>query len=281
MKELLLGGIFDYAGLFPPASLSLDEAVDEFAEMQDRHGELMSGFLISAPLAVKLEPKHEIDGPIELVARKWSGPEAFAQDAELALSLDAASIQIAGPAEAARAMKKKAHDLLDANTDVYLELPWGPRMADDMADAASAIEEIGFKARCGGLEAADFPSIELLARFIVQACSLEAPVKFTAGLHEPLRHWDAELGVHRHGFLNVAAAAALAWTCDLSASETAQILLVDSADGMEISDRRLRMAGFELSIEQAEDAGAMDLFGGIGSCSISEPAEDLARLGLA
>ena len=67
-----------------------------------------------------------------------------------------------------------------------------------------------FKLRCGGLEAAAFPSPEQVA-FTLDTCrSAGVPLKFTAGLHHPLRHLDPGLQTPMHGFVNVLAAGALA-----------------------------------------------------------------------
>src|SRR5207244_5130871 len=47
----------------------------------------------------------------------------------------------------------------------------------------------GFKLRCGGLEAASFPTAEQIA-FVLARCSDsagEVPIKFTAGLHHPVQ----------------------------------------------------------------------------------------------
>src|SRR5262249_33100125 len=71
----------------------------------------------------------------------------------------------------------------------------------------------GFKLRCGGLEASAFPSAEQVAFTVFQcrnAFSTSVPLKFTAGLHHPIRHFDAQLNTPVHGFLNVFVAGALA-----------------------------------------------------------------------
>src|SRR5206468_10663389 len=61
----------------------------------------------------------------------------------------------------------------------------------------------GFKLRCGGLEASAFPTAEQIAWALVNAQDREVPMKFTAGLHHPLRRFDDSVQAPMHGFLNV------------------------------------------------------------------------------
>ena len=282
MRDAILFGLFDYAGLFPPASLDFDQAIQEYEELDGLESDLTSGFLIGAAEARRQAGVLRDSGLLlQVVARPWSGPEAWQEDLAAALDLSAESIQIAAPAEALGALAQAERRLEQAGAELYLAGAWGKGQADLMAAAAEKIEDIGFKARCGGASASDFPSTQDLARFIVEAISLEAPAKFTAGLHEPLRLHDPLLGAHRHGFLNVVGAWALAAAHSLAPREVEEILLIDSADALVLNDDLLRMGSFSLSANDETEAEALDLFGGIGSCSITEPAAGLRRLGLA
>ncbi len=282
MRDSILFGLFDYAGLFPPASLTFDQAIQEYEDLDGLESDMTSGFLISAGEARQQAGVLRDSGLLlQVVARPWSGPEAWKEDLSIAMELSAETIQIAAPAEALGALARAQRQIEQAGAELYLECAWGSKQADLMAEAAEKIEYIGFKARCGGAAPADFPSTHDLARFIVEAISLEAPAKFTAGLHEPLRHHDPILGAHRHGFLNVAGAWALAAAHALSAREVEEILLIDSADAISLTDDLLRMGRFSLSSDDEAESDALDLFGGIGSCSIAEPAAGLRRLGLA
>src|SRR5205807_8865012 len=63
--------------------------------------------------------------------------------------------------------------------------------------------QAGLKLRCGGADAAAFPAPEPVAWALINAEDREVPMKFTAGLHHPLRRLDGGVGAHAHGFLNV------------------------------------------------------------------------------
>src|SRR5262249_54512590 len=60
-----------------------------------------------------------------------------------------------------------------------------------------------FKLRCGGLEASTFPSVEQVSAAIAACRDASVPLKFTAGLHHPIRHFSGEVQTKMHGFINV------------------------------------------------------------------------------
>src|SRR5436309_2946952 len=83
----------------------------------------------------------------------------------------------------------------------------------------------GFKLRCGGLEAAAFPTAEQIAWALVNAQDREVPMKFTAGLHHPLRRFDAGVQGPMHGFLNVLLAGVFAGVETVDEDDLLPILL--------------------------------------------------------
>src|SRR5262249_28283719 len=81
----------------------------------------------------------------------------------------------------------------------FYEPPPGP----DWRTTLSALVPFlpgGFKLRTGGLEAAAFPPPEQVATTLVSCARWALPFKATAGLHHPLRHFDADLQTPAHGF---------------------------------------------------------------------------------
>src|SRR5262249_54443685 len=77
----------------------------------------------------------------------------------------------------------------------------------------------GIKGRWGGLGASAFPSPEQVAFALVACRDAGVPLKATAGLHHPLRHFDAGVKAKMHGFLNVFGAGALAHARRLDEAE--------------------------------------------------------------
>lgn len=285
----LLEGIIDYAGLFPPARLGMEEAVESYSRYKKGpESWIVDRFLCPAS---KLEELSRSLGrnigpmPVGVIGTGGLDLERF----ETALESDAKAMSAfegnfgdSAPIEAYEvrlpdgvSLERAANDLDGfSQAEVYLELPWGDGQADHLAELAS-LTWLGAKARTGGLEPSAFPSSESLAAFLKGCQDLDVSFKLTAGLHEPARHFDKDVGIQAHGFLNILAALALNEAHDLSRAEMAQVL--DSEDAL-WSLYGFSWSDLELSFEEAMPIRA--LFVGFGSCSIDEPLEGLAALGL-
>jgi hypothetical protein len=173
-RHALLGGLIDHAALFPPASLSLPEALAEDARVRaTEEAWLVGRFVIPATRLTELG------------------------DAPLALSvvLDDRRASLDDPrVEAVEVPPAIAADVPVPVAEVYVERP-----VDELAwlDEVAALGRRA-KVRCGG---AVVPPVEALAAFVRRCRRLGIAFKATAGLH----HAVAAPG--RHGFLNLLAAA--------------------------------------------------------------------------
>ena len=285
----LLEGAIDYAGLYPPAKLPLSEAVREYLEILSGEGDWLTTRFV-CPAADREDVSRAFQAEIEefegdpLPLSLVSAGEDMDRDTELLLAEDivaASAYELKLTADSIASARGRLKTLMKkvepVGMAVFVELPWGPDMADQMHQVAEISENVGFKARTGGLTADAFPSAADLAGFIVEAASLEAPFKFTAGLHEPLRHLDEELQVMRHGFINVLVASALATCQDLSVLEVQRILEITDATRFVPSDQGLEVDDWSLNRDEIADF--RDSFGGFGSCSVMEPLEGLHRIG--
>ena len=85
-------------------------------------------------------------------------------------------------------------------------------------------ERVGFKLRCGGLEASAFPSSEQVADALWHCLDAGIPFKATAGLHHPLPRFDAGVQARMHGFVNVFLAGVLAYARNLSVRQLRSLL---------------------------------------------------------
>jgi hypothetical protein len=147
------------------------------------------------------------------------------------------------------------------------------------------VRRAGFKLRCGGLAAADFPEVDRVAG-IIAACRDEGvPLKCTAGLHQPLRHEDPGFGAVRHGFFNVFGAGILAHALNLSTDDVRSCLSEREASAFAFEEDafawRNRATGRAHPADTASVAAARkDFMTGFGSCSFDEPREALRALGL-
>lgn len=284
-----LDGAFDYAGLFPPANLGMESALREYIDLHDQPaGFLVDRFLVPAKRFTEMAGLLESVGvqqgfPVSVIGSPYA-PGSIDADWKACTDprVEVSAYELKCPPGAVpkgllkEVKKSAAADVL--GDDFFLEFAWDEHQEDNLAEAASTLEDIGFKARTGGLTSADFPSPGQLAEWIVMTASLDASVKFTAGLHEAFRYHDDQLGVMRHGFLNVLTAFVLARAEDLGIEGITEILEETAPRRFNLGRAHLGFAGHEVPWEEVEDA--MDWFRGIGSCSILEPYQALDRLHL-
>jgi len=285
--RLLLDGVFDYAGLFPPAALPMEDAAREYGDhVTGEESWIVEAFVCPVawlPDLLAQPPRGTDPWSLSVLGTSIDGLrqdlraiEAFATEGSGRFLVTGYEVK-AGPAVPERGALKA---LAGAGFDlVYLELPWGETQAESLAAIAEAdAPELGAKARTGGLEPSAFPSIEALAAFLQGCAQLEVPFKLTAGLHHPIRRHDPGVDAWMHGFLNVAIAGLLAYSHDLTRSEIAAILAETDAGAFVFEEESLGWG--EHRAERDEVAAYRELFGSIGSCSIREPLDDLAELRL-
>lgn len=249
--ETLLTRLIDDAGQFPPARKPLVRAADDFRAAKDGpHGWMVGRFLCPASRLAEAD----LPRPLGVVA----DGDSWERDLEAAVAAGADAFELRDPgAEAYAALEA-------APLDVFVE---------DAGDlAALATHRLGAKIRCGGLEAAAFPSDAKVAGFIAGCRREGIPFKATAGLHHPFRTRDESIGVLQHGFVNLLAASVLDGV-DLEAviAETDPAAFTIGAGELAWRDARADREALE------EARGRFTAF---GSCSVAEPVEDLLAHGV-
>jgi hypothetical protein len=230
-QRALLGRLIDHAPLFPPASLPLEEALqDHRRALASDESWLVARFVCPAS---RLD---EIEGdPLRLSVVVDVRPERLDERVEA----------VEGPGDPT--------DLVRLAPEAYVEI----QSASQVAEVASAGARA--KIRCGP----EFPPVEALAAF-VSACRAAGVVfKATAGLHHAVRSGG------QHGFLNLLAATIFGDEERALAEVDREAFRLDGSFGW-----RDRCAGPE-EIFRAR----RELFASIGSCSFTEPVEELRALG--
>lgn len=293
---VLLRGIVDYAGLFPPASLPMGGAVRRYAgHAAGADAWMLGGFVVPA---LRLEELERAAGelrtadrgptPWRLCALGGSEPEADADAiAQHAKARD--TIGRVGAVEtkpAAFEEVPRLRTLFDSVPTLWLEIRPGPSLGAWL----DAIRDVGAgaKLRTGGIVAEAIPASVDVARFLLACAHAGVPFKATAGLHHAIR------GRHRltgapdspsavmHGFLNVFLAAALADRAvrqgdpDPETTATLVALLDEDARGA-IEWHRDHVRWRAHRFESSElDALRLRHAYGFGSCSFDEPAAEAA-----
>jgi len=284
-------GLIDYAGLFPPAGLPLDDVVRNYGKYRSGTHAWMLGRLIVP---------HEKLTDLESLARS----AAATQDARWPVSV---LIGTAAASDAAAAMIRRVTNpnsvlhiesiegsaatvadiammaaAFPASLDRFVEIPSEP-------DPADLIAEIGrhgcaAKVRAGGVIAEAFPSPARLARLLTRAAATRVPLKATAGLHHAVRgdrrltYAEDSASTTMHGFVNLVLAATLLTAGRIDEDLAEALLDDDRPEAFKFGGR----AGSWLNavVTYSEIAHARRaLLRSVGSCSFDEPVTELVSLG--
>jgi len=106
----------------------------------------------------------------------------------------------------------------------------------------------------------------------------QLPIKFTAGLHHPIRQFRDEVKTKMHGFLNVLGAAALAAEHRWNAQQAAIMLEDENAASFSFGEDCFAWREWKIDTERLQYRRRFVV--SFGSCSFDEPREDLRALGL-
>jgi hypothetical protein len=320
----LLAEIIDYAGLFPPARLPLDQAIRAYARYRRGPQNWMLGrFVCPAERLGELEPLvpelFSLEFPLRIAALGRGGKSTAEFLTGLRADLEAIGafrerhhertevavyevrlpreILVADSGEAAGNLLKDVAQALEQTslpslTAYYEPAPgeaWRPSLAvlkealakDNRQRTGSnrgPIRSAGLKLRCGGLEAVDVPSPEQVAFAITVCRDSGVPLKFTAGLHHPIRHFDPGVQMIMHGFLNVFVAGVLAHARHLGEDQVRQIIEDQDAEALTFDAEGLRWKDYRATV--AGIGAARRFVVSFGSCSFEEPCDDLRTMGL-
>ncbi len=244
--KALLNQFIDYAGLFPPAGLSLDQTIANYHSYQNSEYSWMLRWLV-------------------VPAKDMENLPAFLNG----------RVALLGDTDHVRAATVESKALISAAHPLYCEV-------SDLAQLKSIKDSGSFaKLRTGGIKSAAIPSVEEVAEFISGCASQRLPFKATAGLHHPIRadyaltYDDGAPRAVMHGFLNVLMASAFAWH-----GEKNILSILSETDPTAFTfDDHASWKGRMLSLDQIEDA-RQNFMHSVGSCSFDEPVHDLQSLGL-
>jgi hypothetical protein len=297
-RRALLGALIDHAALFPPASMTIEDAVaEDRAARGGAYGWMLARFVCPAsrleelrdgfggwpetpPLSVVL------DGVGQTDEASWSealelDAQRVAAAAEAGAPVEAVELRLPSPRPGSPALIAAQTVLRPLKVEAYLELLPGESWRNDVPAAIGAASAVGarVKVRCGGETAAAVPPVELLALALASCRDTGVVLKATAGLHHPVRHTDAATGITMHGFLNLLAAASFGAAHNLRPSGIARVLAEENPEAFQISAEALHVDGDRASADEIA-AARRHLFVSYGSCSWREPVDDLKELGV-
>jgi hypothetical protein len=294
--RVLLRNSIDYAGLFPPAGLEMRAAVANYAQYLTSDAVWALGRFILP--ASRLE-EFEVAAQRHL-SRSPSGQPwrlSVLTGSDLSADLDRIAAFNHRHAEAAEgaavidALEAKASSvaaiqdtmrLTPSPLQVYIEIPIG----DDPTSLIAVMSRTGGRAkvRTGGITSEAFPPTEEVLRFLQSCNRARVPFKATAGLHHPLRAEyrltyasDSPRGT-MFGFLNLFLAAAFLHA-GKEEDVSALVLEETSPEAFRWDKRAVSWRGHRLGQDELR-AARQNAIIAFGSCSFTEPVEELEALGL-
>lgn len=298
-SRILLEGIVDYAGLFPPAALSMPGAVRGFAHFRaSGAGWMLGRFVCPANALVVFSQQADPLLPRDAGAIPWrlsvtASGDVAADMTEIAAFnerhrvcfeecgalVDSYEVRVASEAELAVLDAAIPRELV-----TYFEVPF--------ANAAELLPRIAntgrrVKLRTGGVTAEAFPSAEAVVSFLLTCIEQEIVAKATAGLHHPLSgayrltYADDAASGRMFGYLNVFLAAALL-TQGGTAAQAARLLVEFDPSTLALNDLQITWHaphGVVTLDRPTLQRVREQVLVSFGSCSFTEPVDEVRAMG--
>jgi hypothetical protein len=279
--------LVDYAGLFPPAGLTMPDAVrNYYAYLEGTMAWMLGRFVVPASRLKEFESAFSEVQP----SNQWRLSCLLDDDPRSDLSEIDSFINRNGAHACIDTIEihfqsiEAAQDLLFFATKkftTYVEI-----LLNAPIELLRSLEKNGMRAkiRTGGIIPSAIPSSESIADFLANCATANTKFKATAGLHHPLRSlkpltYEPDAPRARmHGFLNLFLAAAFARQ-GMSATRLVRLIDSEQAQDFTFGDAGVRWSDIELTnsaIDEARRGFAMSF----GSCSFEEPIDDLRHLHL-
>lgn len=287
-------GLIDYAGLFPPTSLSLNDARQNYSSyLTGNYAWMLGQFILPASqlstfqhlpgssysliLTSDIKEQHfQEQNNSSMILKKTRMVETCLPD-ELQTSAEITSY-LQTFIDHLRDYHLQEVDLfveaisIDTTLNTLLAL-------NNLVPSVQFSGRLGFKLRCGGLSADAFPTPGEISAIIAMCRDHKTALKFTAGMHQPLGSHNYEYGVWQHGFINLFAAVFLAEKQQLNPNEIERCVRDSNPENFIFEDDFFSWQG---NLITTADIKKLRLEKAIsfGSCSFDEPVEGVRKLGL-
>ena len=290
--RILLSEAIDYAGLFPPAHLSMPEAVINYATYRNSNYCWMLGrFVVTAArLAEFYETARDFIS--HDAATEWRISAVVGENVYETLRLVEEFNISTGPGIIVDTVEIRAEtstliensvNALPGGVTAYFELA----LDENLADLISTLALTGQRAkiRTGGITPEAIPRTNEVVRFVRSCLAANVPFKATAGLHHPIRCFrpltyeaNSVKGT-MHGFLNLFLMTGFARE-GYRQSLLEEVMEEEFSEVFRFEDQSATWRDdYSLSTWQLE---RLRKFGiqSFGSCSFDEPIADLQKLGV-
>lgn len=307
----LVSHAVDYAGLFPPANLSMAQTVANYAAYINSPDKNMLGRIV-VPASRLDEFSHSVAA---LQPSSTTSDDSVWKISALVPNVDPSNHSVefqraisqiiafnqrfqdrrgSTPAFLVDSIEIKTNsadqieltlDLVPREMSSYLEIDCQTAPIPLLECLAQSGQPNTFaKIRTGGIVADQIPSLQQVAGFIAACARLQVPFKATAGLHHPLRNEyrltyeeHAPCGL-MHGFINVFVATVLAFEHRIQVPTIAEILADREMGNFQFKPEQLVWRDFIITAEQIRAIRKQSIQS-FGSCSFEEPTRELSGLG--
>ncbi|REI04706.1 hypothetical protein DOS78_10355 [Staphylococcus felis] len=299
--------LIDYAGLFPPTQLPLEQAIHNYAEyIRSDESWKLSTFVIPVSqleqlleyqklfdsnyklkLSVTGKPSQDNFSSIKALKQTHLKTYQFAEDNAEWLEIVALEYPFAKEVPSKLFLDELYNVSTQLDVQVFCEIPvmnviefedFVVRTMEAVVEYNQRIERpFHIKLRTGNENRELVPSSEKVAYFIQQAMQHDLTIKFTAGLHHPVRMYRDEIEDKMHGHLNVFIASALAKHFQLDLATITSIIEEESEEAFVFTKEHIGWKEYEMTAEDFADMRDKYL-NSFGSCSFNTPTQELIEV---
>lgn len=311
--KYLAEGFIDYAGMFPPASLDLQTAFNNYIKyLEGPYSWMLSKFICPAnklsELSVILKDTKDIKHRIHLSILGQSSENSIKFINSIKEDISCISLfnnknsqladidvyEIPLPAETSkepdthriRGLVNDVSSLFESTLNINIKYFYEYVPSPNLSLVIKALwyhnkgnRVAGYKLRTGGTDASSFPTQEDIAHAIKTCREYEVPMKCTAGLHHPISHYDDRVKAKMTGFLNLFGAASMEHCHNTTEEVLSAILRDENAEDFTFTENAFKWKNLLIMASEVE-RGRKELMISFGSCSFEEPIEYLKKMNL-
>jgi hypothetical protein len=274
----LIEGLIDYAGLYPPATLSVRSAVENYRRYRrEKHSLALGRFIVDVNKTDELGATAGSlrDLKLSVILGQPADAVRLARLLEDGAPVEAIEFKAAIPEHI-----EQISGLVGSDVEIYVEVPIesvGPDLLQSISSVGGRV-----KLRMGGLFPAAIPSEMAVARALESIVRAGLAFKATAGLHHPFRSYRRltyakdSPSATMHGFMNLISALTLLLS-GADAAEAEGALSEQNPASWRMTPEALGWSKHCWSATQLMET--RKTFLSFGSCSFEEPVGELEDLG--
>ena len=312
--KLFADHLIDYAGLFPPASLHLKTALECYLDnLKKPNNWMLSRFIIPARRLPELaatikDEKIDIKGMLTFSVLGSGGANemsffnnlkddidyihTFENTLGSKVEIEVYDVRLPGDLQGDPDVKSirqfidHHYRMFETGLEHPIKIFYEVNPDRNLHNIIKGIwyhnkfERVtGYKIRIGRADVSAIPSAELIASAIDICRQYQVPMKFTAGLQQPIRHYDENLKTKMHGFINVFSAGIFAFCHNISGDQILE--MIDDEDPDDFTFKENSFAWKNLYIIPDEVRRAREKFMiSFSSFSLDMLMEDLSSIKL-